>query len=316
MRFAGHIEIQRALVLTNFESRNVIVLKPKVTIGICGRNCGDLVGFAIQSVAHQDFPHELMEIVFVDDGSDDNTVEVAKNYLSKTDISWRIFSDKWQGLGRARNVVIRNASDDYLVWVDSDEILTKDFVRKQIDAMERNPRVGIVTARLGIPENENLVLSLDLIPSVVEHSLQEWKAPSKVPGTGGATYRVAAARQVGGFDENIRLIGEDMELAGRIRQAGWLILRGDAIFYEKHGKLGTWKGLWKRYVTQGIQNRRLYRKTDVFSSLYRMNPIASFIAGFRYAIFGYIITKRKTVFLLPFHFTFKMVAWFCGFNKG
>ena len=290
-------------------------MKPKVTIGICGQNCQDTVVTALDSVAKQDFPHELMEIVFIDDGSQDKTLRVVKDSLSKIDIVSKVFSGKWQGLGKSRNTVIVNASGDYIIWVDTDEIFAKDFVRKQIDTIKNNPRAGIVLGKLGILEEHNLVLVLDLIPSIVEHSRQDWKG-SKFPGTGGATYRVAAARQVGGFDEQISGTGEDMDIAYRIREAGWEIIGGDGVFYEEHGKLSTWADLLIRSVHQGRQLRRLYRKTRRFSSFLKMNPAASFIAGVLYAVNGYKVTRRKIVFLLPMHFNLKMLAWFYGFCKG
>ena len=104
-------------------------------------------------------------------------------------------------------------------------------------------------------------------------------------------------------------------MAGRIKRAGWQILRGYAAFYEKHGGFSTWRGLWQRYIAQGRYSRGLYGKTKGFISLYRMNPIASFVAGVRYSIIGYRATRLRIAFLLPFHFVFKMTAWFYGFTK-
>jgi glycosyltransferase involved in cell wall biosynthesis len=290
-------------------------LKPKVTIGICGRNCQDTVRDALESVAEQDYPHELMEVVFVDDGSEDNTLKVVEEYLSRTDIVSRIFSGKWRGLGKARNAIVDNSLGDYIIWVDSDMILTKEFVRKQISFIERNPKAGIVTGRFGILPEENLVLTLDLLPSVVEYSRQDWNRLSKMPGTGGATYRVSAAKEVGGFDESIEGTGEDVEIAGRIKQAGWSILRADGLFFEMHGKMSSWKALWKRYVNHGIHNRRLYQKTNAHFTIFRMSPVASLFAGIRYAILSFEITGKKISFIIPVHFTFKMTAWFYGFTK-
>jgi len=291
-------------------------VNPKVTIGMCGRNCANIVGYALESVAQQDFPHDQMEIVFVDDGSEDNTLNVVKECFSRMDISARIFSDEWRGLGKARNTVIYNALGDYIVWVDTDEILTRDFVRKQTNLIDQNPKAGIVAGKLGILDDENLILTLELLPSVVEYSRQDWTSESKLPGTGGATYRVAAAREVGGFDEEISGVGEDIDIALRIKKSGWLILRGEGVFYEKHGHLSSWVSLLKRSVNQGVQSRLLYTRTNKFYSLSRMNPFASMVASVFYAVNGYKVTGRKIVFLLPPHFSLKMLAWFYGFTKS
>ena len=290
-------------------------MKPKVTIGICAKNAQNMLGSAIESVVRQDFPHQLMEIIFVDDGSEDGTLKLMQDYVSRIDIASRIYSGEWRGLGKARNTVINNALGDYVVWVDADEILERDFVRVQFDLMEKNPRAGIATAKPWILPKENLVLTLELIPPVVEYSTIDWMKSSKLPGTGGATYRVTAAKQVGAFDETIRGAGEDIDIAYRIKQAGWSIIRGNAKFYEAHGYVATWKVLWKRYFNLGLQNRQAGRKNQELVSIYRINPFASFVAGLNYAILGYRITKLKLAIIVPLHYTFKMTAWFYGFIK-
>jgi glycosyltransferase involved in cell wall biosynthesis len=291
-------------------------LNPKVTIGLCAKDAENSLAWAIESVIHQDFPHESMEIVFVDDGSVDNTLKIMKFYASKMDIPARIFSGEWRGLGKARNTVINNAQGGYIIWLDSDEALEKSFVRKQVALMDAYPEAGIATAKYRLLPKMGLVLMLELVPHVVEYSRQDWKTPTKLPGTGAATYRVSAAKQIHGFDESLEGNGEDIEFASRIKQKGWQIIRGEAVFYETHGRLSTWGNLWKRYAIQGLNCRSLYRKNNKLFSLYRMNPIASFIAALYYSILGYQTTKRLTVILLPFHFSFKMTAWLYGFTVG
>jgi cellulose synthase/poly-beta-1,6-N-acetylglucosamine synthase-like glycosyltransferase len=44
-------------------------IRPEVTIGVCVRNCEDYIEDAIRSILDQDFPHELMEVIFVDDAA-------------------------------------------------------------------------------------------------------------------------------------------------------------------------------------------------------------------------------------------------------
>jgi len=291
------------------------VLKPKVSIGICARNAQDILPLAVDSVFNQSYPHDLMEIIFVDDGSEDRTLEVMRDCSLKIDIASRIFAGKWRGLAKARNTVVESAAGKYIVWLDSDETIERDFVEKQVDIMERNCRAGILTAMLEIPCGTNSILTLELIPSVIEHGRQDWKSQAKLPGTGCATYRTIAARQVGGFDPRIEGIGEDIELASRIRQAGWSMLRGSAIFCERHGKLSTFSMLLRRYVKQGKDHRRLFEKNRQLFSIYRMNPIASFAAGMYYGWVGFLITRRRIALVLPAHFVIKMTAWFYGFTR-
>jgi glycosyltransferase involved in cell wall biosynthesis len=290
-------------------------MKPEVTIGICARNSEKTLAYAIESVIAQDFPHELIEILFVDDGSKDDTLKIMKMFASKMDIRSKIFSSEWRGLGKARNTVIDNAEGDYIVWLDSDEILDKSFLTTQISLLNQNPNAGIATAALRMVTSGSLLLSLDMIPALVEYNTQDWTSPAKLPGTGGATYKVIAAKQVGGFDEDLSGSCEDIDIAYRIRQKGWSIIRGGGKFYETHGNLTTVFDLWRRYSNQGRYSRRLYKKNSVFFSLYRMNPIAGFLAGLLYVYRGYKLTNLGVAFLLPFQFFVKMTAWFTGFTK-
>lgn len=295
--------------------------KNLVTIGICVRNAETTVKEALDSIIDQDFPYELIEIIFVDDGSEDGTLSIISDYISRMDIKAKVFHTKWKGVGSARNLVVNNAGGDYIVWVDGDQILTKDYVKKQVEFMQRNPTVGIAAGTLGIRNGENLVLILELIPSVIDHARSDnkrsflWKT-EKLPGTGGSIYRVRAIREVNGFDEHLKRVGEDQDAAKKIQDAGWLISRNDAVFYERHGGMSNLKALWNKYFWYGYGNRILYRKRKDLFSLPRMVPLAGFIAGLLYSLIAYKLIGRKMVFLLPFHFAFKITAWFLGFLKG
>jgi len=84
-------------------------MKPKVTIGICVRNGAFTLREAIESVMIQDYPHELMEVIFVDDGSTDDTLSIINDYALKMDMKVKVFHHKWKGLGYSRNVIVNNA---------------------------------------------------------------------------------------------------------------------------------------------------------------------------------------------------------------
>lgn len=288
--------------------------KPVVTIGVCVKNSASTLREAIESIVNQDFPHELMEIIFVDDGSQDNTLSIIQECLSTIDIAAKVFSTSWHGLGAARNLVLENAKGEYIVWVDGDMILPKDHVKKQVEFMEKHPEVGIGKAKYEMLVKENTVAALENIPFIIQDSKDERTINSKLPGTGGSIYRVEAIRQVGGFDSEMKGVGEDQDVAYRIRAAGWVLRRSSAFFYEK--RVQSWKDLWDKYLWYGYGDYHLYRKNRNIFSLYKMVPIAGFVAGVLHTFDAYRLTRRKCVFLLSFHFAFKMTAWCLGFAKG
>jgi glycosyltransferase involved in cell wall biosynthesis len=291
-------------------------MKPVVTIGMCVRNSENTVQSVINSIVNQDFPRKSMFLVVVDGGSVDRTLLLIKGELTKSDLPYKILHEN-VGLGYARQMVVDNANGEYIVWVDSDEILTKSYIKKQVEFMEKKPDVGI-TAGLVSTVQRNLVLNLELIPAIIEHLNFEkpkgflWKT-EKMPGTGGATFRVKALKQVGGFDEKITGVGEDQEIAYRIKNAGWSIRLNDARLYELHGGLSTFRDLWKRYRWYGYGCEKIYRQNRKIFSLPRMSPVAGILTGFFYSLIAYKLIRQKRVFLLPVHYGLKMTAWLIGF---
>jgi len=288
-------------------------MKPLVTVGVCVRNSASTLREAVESIMVQDFPHESMELIFVDDGSEDTTLAIIRWYAARVDMDTKVFHHEWKGLGASRNVVVDNASGDYIVWVDGDMTLPKNHVRKQVEFMETNPRVGIAKARYGMVNVEGIVAVLENVPFMVYDS-KDGSVDSKLPGTGGSIYRVEAIRQVSGFDSGMRGVGEDQDAAFRIREAGWLLKRSSAIFYER--RVQTWDGVWRKWFWYGFGDYDLYCKNRGVFSLFRMTPLAGFVNGFLYVADAYRLIRRKSVILLPFHFAFEMAAWCTGFVSG
>ena len=292
-------------------------MKPKVTIGVCVRNCEDTVAEAIESIMRQEYPHELMEVIFVDDGSEDGTLPIIKEYAEKMDIKTKIFHTEWRGLGAARNTVINNAEGKYIIWVDGDEELEKYYVKKQVEFLEKNPKVGIAIGFFTLPQ-QNLVAKLEMLPFVINrlYRLNE-KQFLKLPGTGGAAFRVEAVRQVGGFDEELKGAGEDIEIAYRIRKSGWLIGTTDAKYCEKRGGIMALKNLWNKYFWYGYGNHKVFVKNREIIEHIKMTPLAGIVAGLLYATKAYPFMKEKRLFLLlPAIFFIKFTAWCLGFTKS
>ncbi|NWF86637.1 glycosyltransferase [Candidatus Bathyarchaeota archaeon] len=287
--------------------------KPIVTLGVCVKNCADTIREAIESIIAQNYPHELMEVIFVDDGSEDETLSMIRTYVQKMKMPVKVFHHEWKGLGPSRNIVVKNATGDCIVWVDGDMILPKDFIRKQVEFMEQNPKVGIAGGNLTIYKGSNLVATLENIVSVA-YSIRYGKKAKNLPGTGGAIYRVKAIRQVGGFDERIKGSAEDVDVAFRIKSAGWLVYRDVAFFQE--GAEDTWKALWKKYFWHGYGGHYTFHKHKSVVRIYGMVPPVTFGIGLMYATVAYKLTCRKVFFLLPFHYTFKRIAWCLGFMKA
>jgi biofilm PGA synthesis N-glycosyltransferase PgaC len=286
---------------------------PLVTIGVCVRNCATTIGEAIESIIAQDYPHEFMEVLIVDGYSTDGTLSIINKHIKESDIKVRVFYED-KGLGYARQIVVDNAQGKYIVWVDGDMILPKDFVRKQVEFTEKNPEVGIGRAMYGIWPELGPVAYLENIPFVVESFRNKKAVPLGICGTEGAIYRLDAIRQVGGFDINIKGAGEDTELAQRVLASGWAAKATPTFFYELCKE--SWKELWNQYAWWGRGGHYLFHKNRDISMLLKMSPLGGLIAGILRFPFAYKLTRRKLLFLLPFHYALKRLAFCYGFIKA
>lgn len=284
----------------------------KVTVGLCVRNVEATIRQAVDSVLNQDFPRELMELIVVDGCSEDRTLDIIKNKLKNSGMTHRIFCEK-KGLGYARQIVVDNAQGKYIIWVDGDMVLSRDFVKKQVLFMERNPKIGIAKGKCGIQKGNNLVATLEDIEFAINF-WHEGEANLTSLGTSGCIYRVEAIRQIGGFDPNIKGAGEDTDVENRIKSAGWLLYITSAVFYEK--RRDNWKSLWNEYFWLGIGASYVFRKSGKGFNVYKMLPPVALLVEFLRVPLAYKLSRRGIVFLLPFHYVFKRIAWFLGFMKG
>lgn len=282
----------------------------KVTLGVCVRNGEKVIGTAIKSIIDQDFSHELMEVVFVDDGSDDETHAILSEYSQRMDIKSKVIKQPWSGLGATRNVVMNHAHGEYILWVDCDMVLPKPFVRTQVDYMAQNPNVGVAKGSYGLYATSSLVAYLENVDSRVKQQ-EITEIFSEALGTGGAIYRVEALRSVGGFNEKITGVGEDMDAENRISNAGWVLKITPNEFYEL--RRNSWNKLWAEYFWHGSGGRQIVNKVNPESMLYRLFPPTAILTQFLRSGKAYKLTRKKIVFILPLHWIFKRIAWSLGF---
>lgn len=294
--------------------RGLFLKKPIITIGICVKNAETTIGDTIDSILEQDFPSEPIEIIFVDDGSNDKTLSILIKYVNNIKINSKIFHHEWKGLGPSRNIVINNAEGDYILWVDGDMILmSKDYIRKHIDFMKNNPRIGIVKGKWNLTPSSNWISTLEMYARYTNNLEKDYDNTTKSLGTGGATYRVAAINQVKGFDEKIRGYGEDQDIENRIRKVGWLFaFLTDVKFKDYERKDITWNDLWIKYCKRGYDTHYLMKINKNYIKLSRMTPPVYIFTSIYLSVIMYKITHDKLALLLPINFTFKIMAFWFG----
>jgi glycosyltransferase involved in cell wall biosynthesis len=292
--------------------------QPKITIGLCVRNCESSLEEAFSSIVTQDYPLEKTELIFVDDGSEDNTYSIICTLASTTKIPIRVYHTNWGGIGHARNIVLKNAFGQYILWVDGDMLLSTDYLAKLVDLMDSNPDLGMAKGKQSLEPQGNSLATLENYARAGSRMVDYRSKPnaSKALGTGGAIYRVQMQKQVGFFDEALRGYGEDWDFELRARAAGWSLCAIDVNFSDYERKGITWRSLWRRYWLRGYHTHHFLHKNKGLIKHTKMNPPVSFIAGLLQSRILFKKTKQKVVFLLPIEYFFKTTAWYCGFIRS
>src|SRR5918993_3371746 len=117
------------------------VAGPLVTVVIPCYNQAHFLGEAIESVLSQSYPN--FEVVVVDDGSTDDTSEVASRYPQKV----RLIRQENRGLAGARNTGIGHARGEYLVFLDADDRLLPEALEAGGRELEAHPECAFVSSR-------------------------------------------------------------------------------------------------------------------------------------------------------------------------
>jgi succinoglycan biosynthesis protein ExoA len=282
----------------------------KITVGIAVKNNATTIQDAIRSVLSQNFPHEKMEIIVVDGMSTDATVEIIRKNVSKSDIHTDIFSDNGKGLGLARQMIVDKARGEYIMWVDGDIVIPKDYLSNMVEFLDRNPQVGAVQGNRWTYTGESIVAILEIMSNL--HYVFERERNRLA--TRGAVYRVRAIREAGGFDKNIKGAAEDIDLSVRMHQKGWLLFMHEGEW--THIARETWKELWDEFWWYGYGMHFIGHKHRGLVVLWQWFPLASLVSGYMRSLMVYKITGRKIAFLLPLHFFYRGLAWWLGYIKS
>jgi len=110
----------------------------KVSVVIPVYGVQQYIAATVQSVLDQTYQN--LEVILVDDGSPDRSVEICKTF---TDPRIRIIRQKNQGVSAARNTGIHNATGDYIAFLDGDDLWVPEKIAKHVEHLERSPEVGI-----------------------------------------------------------------------------------------------------------------------------------------------------------------------------
>jgi len=187
---------------------------PQVSVIIPSYNQARFVGATVESVLAQTHPD--VEIIVVDDGSTDDTRGVLAAYGAKIHY---IYQEN-RGLPRARNTGFLASQGDYLLFLDSDDLIYPDKLELHVALLDAEPGLGLVySAWQQINEEGTQVLG-EVRPNEQGQLLKKLLLRRFFFFASAAVVRRACLERVGLFDESLRW-GDDADMWLRLARAGY-----------------------------------------------------------------------------------------------
>lgn len=139
---------------SNKQSFDLIDIKstqkmPFISIVIPTYNRARYLGDAINSALAQQY--ENMEVLIVDDGSTDNTPEIVSGFTSE---KIRYLLKEHSGAPATRNYGVREAKGDFILWLDSDDVLLPDTVNTYVALLKQFPKVDVFYGNLLVTNDQ------------------------------------------------------------------------------------------------------------------------------------------------------------------
>ncbi len=188
-------------------------------------NHWELTSSCLSHLAAQTVPHRVM---VVDNGSTDETRDRLRSEWPQVTVVELAHNHPFT---RAVNLGVNQGAGDYVILLNNDVELRADCIERLVEPLDADASVGSVAALLLRP-GEQQIDSFGITTDVTlagfprlqglapEHA---WDTRPRLIGPEGtaAAYRRAAWEQVGGLDEGIDAYMEILDLALKLRQAGW-----------------------------------------------------------------------------------------------
>ena len=199
---------------------------PAVTVVIPAFNSESTIKQCLESIRSLDYPKEKLEIVVVDNGSEDGTPRLAAYLGAKVLVRPRIY------VSEMRNTGALESEGEVLAFIDSDCIVSPDWLKNGLQHL-REPKVGAAGCGYAISPT----------PCWIErHWFYHHMAPpakTTFLPAGNMLIRKKLFSEIGGFDPSLET-GEDSDLCLRLRKKGYYVISDGSI---KNVHLGNPKSL-------------------------------------------------------------------------
>lgn len=190
---------------------------PKVSVIMGIYNVGDTLAEALDSLLNQTF--QDFDIILCDDGSIDDTLEIANQYFKKYPDKFVLLrNEKNQGLNITLNNCLKVATGEYIARMDGDDLIDESRFEKQVSFLDKHPEYAFVSSSMiHFDENGEFKISKNIEKPEKNDFIKSspfFHAPVMI--------RTEAYRNVGGYTEDERMLRvEDVNLWFKLYAAGY-----------------------------------------------------------------------------------------------
>lgn len=201
--------------------------EPFVSVVVPAYNEQDTLKITLDSVANLSYPKDKYEVIVVDDGSSDNTPDVAKNLIAMhKDTSIIYVYQVNGGKGSALNTGLARAKGEVFVCLDADSAIEIDALQKMLPHFDKQD-VAAVLPVVKVREPKNLWQKMQWYEYNINTFYKELGSlldcVHVAPGPFSA-YKAEILRKVGGFDSK-RNLTEDLEMALRLQSKQYKLVQ-------------------------------------------------------------------------------------------
>ncbi|MDQ3621638.1 MAG: glycosyltransferase [Verrucomicrobiota bacterium] len=214
---------------------------PRISVVVCTYNGSRTLRDCLEGCAQLKYPD--YEIIVVNDGSTDATADVVRRF------NVRLINTPNGGLSRARNLGLQAATGEIIAYVDDDGRPDEHWLRYLAHAFATTDHAGIGGPNIVPVDDPPMAQCVANSPGGPTHVLITDRLAEHIPGCNSA-FRVDRLREVGGFDEQFRIAGDDVDVCWKLQAKGWTLGFHPAAVVSHHRRTSL-KAYWRQQLNYG-----------------------------------------------------------------